>query len=108
MVSRARGKYGIKAPAVTGSDQFERIYRVHMNTLELLIALLPALFVAAKYWPVAFVAGTGLVYIVGRLLFLRAYLGAQSRVLGYVLSIAPVFILALSALVGAVLKNGAA
>jgi hypothetical protein len=33
-VGRARTRYGIKAPAVTGNENFERAYRVQMNTLE--------------------------------------------------------------------------
>ena len=32
-VGRARGRYGVKAPAVSGHEGFERIYRVQMNTL---------------------------------------------------------------------------
>ncbi|MGS0753637.1 MAPEG family protein [Roseateles sp. GG27B] len=63
LVGKARGKYGIKAPAITGSEGFERIYRVHMNTLELLVALLPALYVAARYWPAQYVAALGAVYL---------------------------------------------
>ena len=43
-VGRARGRYGVKAPAVSGHEGFERIYRVQMNTLELMVALLPSLF----------------------------------------------------------------
>ena len=34
MVGRARGRYGIAAPATTGHEVFERHFRVHMNTLE--------------------------------------------------------------------------
>ena len=73
-MGRARGRYGVKAPAVTGHEGFERAYRVQMNTLELLVALLPALYVAGHYWSPALVAGTGAVYLVGRLLYARAYL----------------------------------
>ena len=32
-VGKARGTYGIKAPATTGNLDFERIFRVQMNTL---------------------------------------------------------------------------
>ena len=34
LVSRARTAYGIKAPAITGNPDFERVFRVQMNTLE--------------------------------------------------------------------------
>jgi glutathione S-transferase len=104
LVSRARGTYGIKAPAVTGSEPFERLYRVQMNTLELLVALIPALYVAARYWPAPYVAALGLVYLVGRLLYWRAYVTkANRRTLGFTLSLGPVVILALAALVPAIL-----
>ena len=33
LVGAARGKSGIQAPAVTGDENFERAYRVQMNTL---------------------------------------------------------------------------
>ena len=36
-VGYARTKYGIKAPATTGNDNFERVFRVQMNTLENLV-----------------------------------------------------------------------
>jgi len=103
-VGSARGKYGVKAPAVTGAEGFERVYRVQMNTLELLVAFLPALYAAARYWPATYVAGVGAVFIVGRALYARAYRAApEKRGTGFVLSIAPVFVLVLAALIGAVL-----
>lgn len=104
LVGQARGTYGVKAPAVTGSEPFERIYRVQMNTLELLVALLPALYAAARYWPGVYVAAAGAVYLVGRTLYWRAYVASPaSRGLGFLLSIAPVMGLALAALVAALL-----
>jgi uncharacterized MAPEG superfamily protein len=108
LVSRARGRYGIKAPSVTGSEPFERVYRVQMNTLELLVAFIPALYVAARYWPAPYVAGLGSVYLIGRLVYWRAYVAANRRTLGYSLSIGPVFVLVLAVLVPALLGKAAA
>ena len=48
-VARARGRYGIKAPAVTGHEMFERAYRIQMNTLENSAILLPALWLYAGF-----------------------------------------------------------
>ena len=108
LVGRARGTYGVKAPAVVGHEGFERMYRVQMNTLELLVALLPVLYVAARYWPSSVVAGAGAIYVVGRFIYWRAYVKAPAtRGLGFVLSIGPVFGLALAALVAALLGKGA-
>jgi glutathione S-transferase len=106
-VGKARGKYGVKAPAISGSEEFERVYRVQMNTLELLVALLPAMYVAARYWPQEYVAALGAVYLVGRIVYWRAYVKhPQSRGLGFMLSLVPIFALVLVGLVPALLgKN---
>jgi glutathione S-transferase len=64
-VARARGTYGVKAPAITGHEMFERLYRVHMNTLELMAIFIPALWLAARHWPTAVVAAVGAVYLWG-------------------------------------------
>ncbi|MGV8961621.1 MAG: MAPEG family protein [Stenotrophomonas sp.] len=105
LVGRERGRSGLKAPAVTGDEGFERIYRVQMNTLELLVAFLPALLVAAAFWPAPWVAGLGVVYLLGRLLYWRAYVSAPaSRGLGFGLSMLPTLALLAMALAGAVLR----
>lgn len=105
LVGKARGQFGVKAPAVTGHEGFERMYRVHMNTLETLIAFLPGLFLAAKYWPVTVVAGLGVVYLIGRHLFWRGYVTEPSkRGLGFMLSILPTLFLVILALVGIVMS----
>jgi glutathione S-transferase len=109
LVGKARGKYGVKAPAMTGPEPFERIVRVQVNTLEQLVALLPAMYVAARYWPASYVAALGAVYLVGRLVYWFSYVRApQSRQLGFMLSFLPVFILVLAALVPALVGKSAA
>lgn len=103
MTGNARRISGLKAPAMVGHDGFERMYRVQMNTLETLVAFLPALIIAAKYWPALLIAGLGCVYIIGRFVYWRAYVGNPSkRGLGFMLSILPTFILLLLALLGIV------
>jgi glutathione S-transferase len=102
LTGRARAKSGLKAPAMTGDAGFERMYRVQMNTMEVLIAFLPALLLAAQYWPDYLVAGLGAFYVIGRHLYWRAYVRApETRGLGFGLSILPTIALALLALVGA-------
>jgi glutathione S-transferase len=104
LVSSARGRYGIKAPAVQGHEMFERLYRVQMNTLELLVVFLPSLWLAAKYWSPVWMAGVGAVYLVGRMVYLRAYrLSPAGRSLGFTLSALPALGLLGGGLVGAVL-----
>ena len=43
-VGRARGRYGVKAPAITGNEIFERHFRVQQNTLEQLMVFLPGMY----------------------------------------------------------------
>jgi uncharacterized MAPEG superfamily protein len=105
LVGRARGIYGVKAPAVAGHEVFERAYRVQMNTLELLIILVPALYLSAKYWSPTYAAIAGAVYLVGRLVYWRAYMAdPKSRSLGFGLSMAPILVLVVASLLG-VLKS---
>ena len=102
-VGRARGLYGIHAPAVTGHPMFERQYRVQMNTLELLVVLLPSLWLAARHVPPLWVAGAGAVYLLGRLLYARAYArDPATRTLGFALSMLPLLFLLICGLGGAV------
>ncbi len=104
LVSRARVVHGVKAPALTGHAQFERIYRVHMNTLELLVAFLPLLYIAAKSWPAWAVSGIGGVYLLGRFVYWRTYVhDPAKRSLGFLLSAGPILVLALASLAAAVL-----
>ena len=104
MVGAARGKYGVKAPATTGHPSFERIYRVQMNTLELLVCLLPAMYLAARYWSPNFEALAGAGYLVGRVIYLRAYTkDPASRTLGFALSFFPILAMLGAALIGAVM-----
>jgi glutathione S-transferase len=72
-VGRARAQYGVKAPAVTGNEHFERAYRVQMNTLEQMALFLPALWLYATYVSDRGAAVGGLVWVVGRVIYALAY-----------------------------------
>ena len=105
MTGRARLQSGLKAPAMTGHEGFERMYRVQMNTLELLVVFLPALFLAGKYWPSLWVASLGSVYLIGRFIYWRAYVTEPAgRTIGFVLSMVPTLALLILAFIGIVLS----
>lgn len=106
LVGRARGQHDVPAPATSGHPAFERLYRVQMNTLELLVVFLPALWLAARHISPVWVSAVGAVYLVGRMVYWRAYTRApDTRTLGYALSFIPTVLLLLAALVGAVLNR---
>jgi glutathione S-transferase len=102
LVALGRDRYGVQAPAVTGHEGFERLYRVQMNTLELLVVLLPSLWLAAQHWSPLWSAGAGAMYLVGRMIYLRSYTrDPASRSLGFAVSMAPVLGLLGMGLLGA-------
>jgi glutathione S-transferase len=78
-VAKARAKFGIKAPAIIGSADFERVFRVQMNTLEWLPIFLPSLWLFAIYVSDPIAALLGLVWIAGRILYLTGYSQAAAK-----------------------------
>ena len=97
LVSRARTRFGVAAPACTGNEEFERRFRVQMNTLEQLVLMLPVLWLCA-IWVGEFYAGLGgLVWSIGRVLYVATYLkDPKSRAPGFILTIAPTFAMAIA------------
>lgn len=103
LVGRARGRYGVKAPATGGHEIFDRYFRVHYNTMELLVVFVPAIWLFGLYVSPGWGALLGAVFLVGRVLYLRSYVADPSkREFGFGLSVLPVVILLVGALVGAV------
>jgi glutathione S-transferase len=100
-VSRARGRYGVRAPATSGHEQFDRVFRVQMNTLENAVVFLPALWLAAWYWSPGVAALCGAVWLAGRIWYARAYLQDPGRRSGgYGLSLLAFSVLLVGAAVG--------
>ena len=104
LVGNARTKYGIKAPATTGNETFERFYRVHYNTIEQLLLFVPGIWTFGYYISEAWAAGIGAVFLVGRIVYAVSYVrNPESRSAGMGLSILPCYVLVLGGLVGAVI-----
>jgi glutathione S-transferase len=98
-VGKARATFGIKAPATTGNPDFERVFRVQMNTLEWMVVFLPSLWLFAIYISDPIAAVLGLVWIVGRMLYLTGYSqAANKRELGFMIQGAATALLWLGAL----------
>jgi glutathione S-transferase len=79
LVSRARGKFGVKLPAISGNPDFERVFRAQMNTLEWLPIFLPSLWLFAIYISDTVAAAIGLVWIAGRILYMTGYSQAAAK-----------------------------
>ncbi|HUL80871.1 MAG TPA: MAPEG family protein [Gammaproteobacteria bacterium] len=79
LVGRARAKYGVRAPATTGQADFERVNRVHQNTLEALIVFIPAVWIFGLYLSPLWAAGLGVVFIVGRAIYAVGYFRAAEK-----------------------------
>ena len=78
-VSKARSAFGIKVPATSGHPDFERVFRVQMNTLEWMPIFLPSLWLFAIYIGDLYAAVLGLIWIAGRLLYLIGYSQAAAK-----------------------------
>jgi glutathione S-transferase len=78
-VGWARAKFGVKAPATAGQPDFERVFRVQMNTLEWMPIFLPALWLFALYVNDIAAAIIGLVWVGGRFLFMTGYTEAANK-----------------------------
>src|SRR5438477_10451207 len=79
LVSRARRKFGVKLPAISGNPDFERVFRAQMNTLEWLPIFLPSLWLFAIYISDPFAAALGLVWVIGRILYILGYAQAVAK-----------------------------
>jgi len=102
-VAGARGKYGVKAPATTGNEIFERLFRIQQNTLEQLVGFLPGIYLFSRYFSPLWAAALGVIYLVGRQIYAASYaLDPSKRSLGYGLSFLPVAALLIGGLTGAV------
>lgn len=105
LVGMARGKYGVEAPATTGNPVFERYFRVQQNTQESLMLLLPGMTIFGFYYNANYAAILGLVWIVGRIIYLRGYVAdPKKRGLGFMLSFVPAVILVIGGGIAALLN----
>ena len=85
-VGQARSKYDVPAPAISGNPDFERVFRVHANTLEWLPIFLVSLWLFSFYWNDIAAASIGVVWIIGRFLYMTGYSrAAAARSTGFMI-----------------------
>ena len=103
LVGRARAKYGIAAPAMTGNPDFERVNRVHVNTLENLIIFVPAVWIFGQYTSAMWAAVLGALFVIGRAIYAIGYINAaEKRSIGAGISGIVNLVLIAGALVGVI------
>lgn len=102
-VARAHGKYGIELPATAGHPDFERIYRVHVNTLEWLPIFVVPLWLTAVYLSDAIAAALGLLWIFGRVWYAVGYSQAvPKRLPGFFVQSSACILLFVASIIGVV------
>jgi len=101
----SRGKFGVDAPATTGNEEWERRFRVQQNTMEHMVAFVPAIYLCATYANQTLAIVAGCVYLIGRCIYAYTYIkDPKTRALGMILSFFPTAVMVLAAL-GGVLMN---
>lgn len=104
-VGSARVKYGVSAPAMSGSPEFDRAFRVHENTVEQLIIFVPSLWMFAYFVRPDIGAGIGLVFIIARQIYRSAYISDPAkRSMGFGLGALAMMTLLVGGLIGAVMN----
>jgi glutathione S-transferase len=104
-VARAHVKFGVKLPATSGNPDFERVYRVQMNTLEWMPTFLVPLWLFALYLSDVWAAVLGIVWIVGRLMYFVGYSQAvEKRVPGFFVQAIACTVLVIGAATGIVMR----
>jgi glutathione S-transferase len=98
---RARHRYDIEAPAITGAPEFERAFRVQQNTLEQLVWFIPSLWLFALYVSPLWGGIIGLVWIAGRAYYaLSYYRDPETRGPGFLIGSVSAVVLLVGALIG--------
>jgi glutathione S-transferase len=69
-----RPKYKVPPPKTVGDETWERIYRVHQNTLEQLIVFIPGLLLFSYYVSSRWAILPGLLYLIFRQYYSHMYI----------------------------------
>jgi glutathione S-transferase len=104
--ARARARYRVKAPAMTGPPEFERTLRIQQNTLEQLALFLPSMWLFVLFVSPLWGGGVGLVWVAGRIWYAISYAREpDTRGPGFAFAAVASIVLLLGALIGAVMHR---
>jgi len=105
IVGATREKYGVPAPATTGNEYWERLYRVQVNTAEQLVLFIPSIYAFSYYVSELWAIGIGCVFLFGRLIYFIGYKdSAEKRMVGAIMTTFPSYLMVMGAIVGLVMK----
>ncbi len=105
LVGKARQTHSCPAPAMSGPPEFERAYRVHMNTTEQLVILIPSMWMFAYFVRADVAAGLGIVFLIGRVLYRTSYLAdPSSRTLGFMVGWLAMMAMLVGSIIGAAMR----
>lgn len=100
-----RGKYNIKAPATSGNETWECLYRVQQNTLEQIVIFIPATLTFSYYVSAIWVLVPGIGYLVGRQVFAILYVrNPPKRGLGMMMTLLSNLALIIGTIIGVALS----
>lgn len=100
-VGRARAKYKVAPPQMTGDANFERVLRVQQNTLEQVILFLPGLWLFSFYVNPLWGAIIGAIWLIGRIVYAWGYYqAAEKRMIGFGIGAISGMVLLLGSLIG--------
>lgn len=103
VVGMARAKWSVPAPASSGHPEFDKRFRVQMNTLEQLVMFLPAAFMAVPILGDPITAALCLTWSLGRIVYARSYYADPTkRGPGFGLTLLPTMVMIIAAIYGAV------
>ena len=104
-VGANRVKYKVNAPATSGDEAWERLFRVQQNTMEQLVIFIPAAVIFSLYIKGAWILIPGLAFILGRFLYSLEYVrNPATRVPGMALTLIANAVLLGGGLIGVALR----
>jgi glutathione S-transferase len=103
-VAVARRKFNVRLPATAGNPDFERVFRVHANTLKWMPTFLVPLWLCAIYLNDIAAAVLGLAWIAGRAWYFVGYSEAvEKRLPGFAIQAMACLLLLIGAAAGIIM-----
>lgn len=104
-VGSTRGKYNVNAPDCSGDEAWNRLDRVHQNTLEQLMVMIPGTIAFAYYVSGTWVVAVGGAFIIGRFIYSAQYLkDPKTRAPGMIITMLSNVVLVLGSLIALLMR----